>query len=290
MVKYRIGLIGAENSHADSFARQINQPDENGVYLYPDCRITMVGGHYPEANQKLAETFQIDQVVEDYREMLGKVDAVAITARDGKYHLEFAKPFLEAGIPVFVDKPFTADVKEAEELIALAKKGGSPLCGGSCLKYSEDVQDFKKFVETTDLVVMGASLSAPMQLYSAHSGFYFYAAHLAEMTLEIFGYQPKSVTAVKHQDSVCCMVHYDNFTVTNHYKEQSKPYTAVMYATKYAEYRDVRYDNCEEMQCDEFVDMIRTGKMVYTYEQLVAPVYLMSAIIKSYETGTTVNV
>lgn len=289
MIKYRIGIIGGENSHADSFAERINLPDENGNLRYPDCQITMVSGHYPDANRTLSEKFGIDQVLDDPKEMLGKVDAVLITARDGKYHLEFAKPFLEAGIPLFVDKPFTADLSEAETLVALAKKNNVPLCGGSCLKYSKDVQYFKNFVETTDLDVMGGSLSAPVQLYSPHSGFYFYAAHLAEVTLEIFGYQPQSVTAVKHEDSVCCMVHYDKFTVSNHYKEKSKPYTAVLYATKYAEYRDLGYDHCEQQQCDEFIEMIRTGKMAYTYEQLVAPVSLMSAIIQSYETGKTVT-
>ncbi len=290
MIKYRIGIIGAENSHADSFAKRINMPDEAGNFCYPDCRITMVTGHYPDANKALAEKFSIDRVVDAPEEMLGNVDAVVITARDGKYHWEFAKPFIEAGIPVFVDKPFTADIGQAEEMVALAKEKGVPLCGGSGLKHSVDVQYFKDFVQTTELDLMGGSLSAPVQLNSEHSGFYFYAPHLVEMTLEIFGYHPHSVTAVKHADSVCCMVHYDNFTVSNHFKEKSKPYTAVLYATKYSEYREVRYQECEDLQCDEFVKMLRTGKMAYTYEQLVAPVYLMTAIIKSYETGKTVKI
>ena len=56
MNQYRIGLIGAENSHADIFAREINLPDAEGNMRYPGCRITMVYGHYPEENQRVAET------------------------------------------------------------------------------------------------------------------------------------------------------------------------------------------------------------------------------------------
>ncbi len=289
MIKYRIGIIGGENSHADNFAERINLPDEQGIFRYPDCRITMVSGHYPEANRTLAEKFGIDQVVDDPKEMLGKVDAVLITARDGKYHLEFAKPFLEAGIPLFVDKPFTADPAQAEELISLAKEKGVPLCGGSSVKYSDELLELKDFIRTTDKEIMGGSLSAPVQINSEHSGFYFYASHLVEMTMELFGYNPQSVTAVKHGNSVCCMVHYDNFSVSNHFKEKSKPYTAAVYASGIVEYRQLDISNIEDGQCAEVVEILRTGKMRYPYQQLIAPVYIMAAIIKSYETGLTVN-
>ncbi len=290
MIKYRIGIIGGENSHADSFAQAFNLPDENGNLPYPDCRVTMVSGHYPDANRTLAEKFGIDHVVEDPKEMLGKVDAVLITARDGKFHWEFAKPFIEAGIPLFVDKPFTADPAQAEALIALAKEKGVPLCGGSSIKYAADLLELKDFICNTDAQIMGGSLSAPVEINSEHSGFYFYASHLVEMTMELFGYNPKSVTAVKHESSVCCMVHYDNFSVTNHFKERSKPYTAAVYAKGIVEYRQLDISNIENGQCAEFVEMLRTGKMQYTYEQLIAPVFYMAAIIKSYETGLTVNI
>ena len=48
----------------------------------------------------------------DYREFLGKVDAVIIARDDYETHFEMAQPFLEAGLPVFVDKPLSLEVSE----------------------------------------------------------------------------------------------------------------------------------------------------------------------------------
>ena len=38
--------------------------------------------------------------------MLGKIDALIVDHRHAKFHLEAATPFVKAGIPTFVDKPF----------------------------------------------------------------------------------------------------------------------------------------------------------------------------------------
>ena len=289
MVKYRIGIIGAENSHADCFAREINLPDENGNYRYPDCRITCVYGHYPEANEKLAREYDI-KVSQSVEEMLGEVDAVMVTARDGKYHYEFAKPFVEAGMPAFVDKPFTVDPTEAEALVALAKEKKVPLCGGSSLKFTDGIQDLKKLLRETDGELFGGAMSAPVSLYSEYSGFFFYSSHLTEMTLEVFGYEPKSVSAMKHDHSVCATIHYDGFSVANHFKEGNPDYTACVYLAGNPQLTQINLDNCGERECAAFVEMLRTGQMHNTYEELVAPVYYMNAVKKAYETGETVPV
>lgn len=56
----------------------------------------------------------------DYRELLGRVDAVTI-ASTTRTHFEIAKFFLENGVHVNVEKPMTVTIEEAEELVQLSR-------------------------------------------------------------------------------------------------------------------------------------------------------------------------
>ena len=58
---------------------------------------------------------------EDYRELLGKVDAVSIVTPTPS-HFEVAKAFLEAGASVLVEKPMTVTTAEGEGLIEVAAR------------------------------------------------------------------------------------------------------------------------------------------------------------------------
>ena len=286
MIKYRIGILGTENSHANGFAEFFNKPDENGNMRCPDCRVTMVYGHYPEANELLVKDFGVEKIANSVEEMLGNVDAVMVTARDGKYHSEFVKPFLEAGIPAFIDKPFTVDPKETAELISIAKKNNVPICGGSSLKFADDIEELRNMVKNAEEKIYGGSVGAPLQMESEYSGFFFYASHLVEMTLEIFGYNPRSVTAIKQNDgSVCATINYDDFSVSNHFKNGAFGYSATLFVGNDIIQRNMDISMAGEKESIEFVEMLRSGKMTRSYEEYAVPVYYMNAVKKAYETG-----
>lgn len=59
--------------------------------------------------------------VADYRELLGQVDAVSIAAPTRLHH-GIARDFLQHGAHVLVEKPITATVAEADELVELAAR------------------------------------------------------------------------------------------------------------------------------------------------------------------------
>ncbi|MFR3484085.1 MAG: hypothetical protein ACLTXL_11705 [Clostridia bacterium] len=52
---YRIGIIGTENSHAITFAKLLNLPDEQGRYRHEDARIVGVYGPDMESAQEIVE-------------------------------------------------------------------------------------------------------------------------------------------------------------------------------------------------------------------------------------------
>ncbi|MBQ1222676.1 MAG: Gfo/Idh/MocA family oxidoreductase [Oscillospiraceae bacterium] len=280
---FRIGIIGTENSHATDLARRINLSED-----YPDCRVTLVWGHYPEENERIARDFGCS-VASGTEEMVENTDAVLVTARDGKFHAEFARPFIEAGKPAFIDKPFTVDVNEASELIELAKKKGVPLCGGSTLKYADAVEALKACAASSPENILGGSVYAPVVMDSEYSGFFFYSPHLAEMTLEIFGYAPKAVTAVKNAGGVCAMVDYGDFCVANHFGSGASDYCASVYSKSGSEAKKIDLSMIGAKNCAAFVKMLRTGQMPRSYEELLAPVRYLNAVKKAYETGERVE-
>ncbi len=291
MKQFRIGIIGTENSHAYAFSRYFNQPDENGNYRYPDCHVTLVYGLCPEENEKVVREYGADAVAESIEQMVNDVDAVMVTARDGKFHYEFVRPFIEAGIPAFVDKPFTVDEQEAVDLIGLAKAKNVPLTGGSMLKFSETIAAMKAKVQELGDEFVSGSLSAPLNMENPYSGFFFYSSHLCEMTLEVFGYRPKSVYAVRHNGgSVCAIVNYDGFSVTNHYNDGAYLYAGGVYGKTSQLVSEVSLDGCGEKECDAFVEMLRTGRMAHSYDELAAPVFYLNAVKESYESGKPVEI
>ncbi len=75
----------------------------------------------------------------DYRELLGKVDAVSIATPTAS-HYEVAKAFLEAGAHVLVEKPMTVTVAEAESLIGTARQAQRVLQVGHLERFNSAVQ------------------------------------------------------------------------------------------------------------------------------------------------------
>ena len=288
---FRVGIIGTENSHAHEFTKLFNKPDETGNYRYPDFHVTMVYGHDAHLNECVVRECGADKVAESVEEMVANVDAVMVTSRDGKFHYEFVRPFIEAGIPAFVDKPFTVDPQEAVALVRLAKEKNVPLCGGSSTKFVADIQKMKQIVEEWGEDFRSATMAAPVDMDNPYSGFFFYASHLVEMTLEVFGYEPKSVMAVYSGSAISAIIDYGKFSVTNNFVEHSySSYSGSLFGKDKFEQIPVDTSDGYPLECNEFVQMVREGKMSHTYEQLMAPVFYMNAIKESYETGKKVEI
>ena len=75
------------------------------------------------------------RAIDDYRELLGKVDAVSV-ATPTALHLEVTRAFLEAGAHVLVEKPITETVEQAQQLIAVARRAGRVLQVGHLERFN----------------------------------------------------------------------------------------------------------------------------------------------------------
>jgi len=75
------------------------------------------------------------EVFADAAALLDRVDAVSLAVPTVD-HLSVARPFLERGIAVLVEKPMAASVAEAEEMLALAERSGAVLGVGHTERFN----------------------------------------------------------------------------------------------------------------------------------------------------------
>ncbi len=79
----------------------------------------------------------------DHRELLGKVDGVVVAAPTAHHHV-VARDFLEQGIPVLIEKPLTADLAQAEELLALASRRNATLQVGHIERFNPAFEELQR--------------------------------------------------------------------------------------------------------------------------------------------------
>ncbi|MBL8993108.1 MAG: Gfo/Idh/MocA family oxidoreductase [Spirochaetia bacterium] len=79
--------------------------------------------------------------------MAGEIDIAFIHAVNWDKHVEHAAPFVEKGIPVFIDKPAAGNLKDCLRLEAWEREGRTIL-GSSSLRYCAEVEAFKALPET----------------------------------------------------------------------------------------------------------------------------------------------
>jgi predicted dehydrogenase len=109
MSSIRVAVIGVGylgRFHAQKYA------------LLPQCELVAVVDPRPATRDAVAAELGVPGI-DDYRDLLGKVDAVSIVTHT-PLHFEIASAFLRGGAHVLVEKPMTETLAQARELIAIA--------------------------------------------------------------------------------------------------------------------------------------------------------------------------
>ena len=277
----RIAILGCENSHANAFLKFIREREE-----FSDVEVVGVYSDDRTAAEKLRESFGVP-VMEDYADAVGKIDGLVITARHGDNHYKYAKPYIDSGIPMFIDKPITIDGDEAVAFMRALKENNVRISGGSSLKQDVFVRQLKQEAEQeVDGKTLGGYVRAPYMSGSAYGGFYFYAQHLVEMVCEIFGRFPLSVTARQNGKQVHVLFHYEDYDCVGLFCEKNYVY----YASRMAE-KDVKSfvipstDDWFYEEFKEFYGLLSGGAQAVAYDAFVSPVFVMNAIERSLQSG-----
>ncbi|MBE6596478.1 MAG: hypothetical protein E7641_02300 [Ruminococcaceae bacterium] len=277
----KIAILGCENSHANAFLTFIQTKEE-----FSDVEVVGVYSDDAEASKKLNETFGVP-VLKDFSDARGKIDGLIITARHGDNHYKYAKPYIESGIPMFIDKPITVSESEAVEFMKELMKNDIRISGGSSLKQDVFVRELRQDAENNvGGATIGGYVRAPYQSENEYGGFYFYAQHLVEMVCEIFGRFPISVTAKQNGKQLHVLFHYESYDCVGLFCDNNYLYYASRMAEKDA--KSVVIPSSKEWfyeEFKEFHELLLGGEQTVKYDEFISPVFIMNAIERSLASG-----
>lgn len=104
---------------------------------HPDVDLVGVVDTNPDQARKVAEEAGC-QVFSDCTALLGQVDAVSIVVPTS-FHLDVARPFLEQGVHVLLEKPIAVTAAQGGEIVRLAEQAGVVLQIGHLERFNAGV-------------------------------------------------------------------------------------------------------------------------------------------------------
>lgn len=120
--------------------KYLGAPPAGSVQI-PGARVTHLWTDNPAEAAGVAAASLIPHIVARPEDVIGHVDAVFIATDDGFDHVRRARPFLEAGLPVFIDKPLALTVEDLRTFITW-EKAGARLLSSSGLRYAPELAPY----------------------------------------------------------------------------------------------------------------------------------------------------
>jgi predicted dehydrogenase len=204
----RLGVIGLSegNGHPYSWSTIINGDydadamEQCGFPVIPaylranrdtlgvdGARVTHVWTQDRAISAHVAKASHIQTVCDRLEDMVGAVDAVLLARDDPEQHVAMAKPFIDAGVPIFIDKPLAFSRKDLD-WFAAQHAAGRFVMSCSALRHSAGVQAAR-----VDLATIG---DVELAIAVGKKGLRTYAIHYLEGMFSLLG-DPRAVS-VRH--------------------------------------------------------------------------------------------
>jgi len=159
----KVGIIGMSpgNAHPYSWSaiingvydgKEITKQGYPGVTAYLDANRDTLGltgavvSHVWTQDRKISEsiakTTNISVIADNLADMIGEVDAVILARDDPENHVSMSQPFIDAGIPVFIDKPLAITGNDLSYFAEEYAKG-KLIMSCSSMRYSNECRTAK---------------------------------------------------------------------------------------------------------------------------------------------------
>ena len=145
MIDIKFGIIGLSigNGHPYSWAAILNGYNVEAMAEapFPSIPEYLSKERWPEAqlnggsvisvytedertSRQIAAASKIPIIANSIFELIEQVDAVLLARDDAENHMHFAQPILEAGLPIFIDKPIATTTANLHSLLELEQYSG----------------------------------------------------------------------------------------------------------------------------------------------------------------------
>lgn len=242
------------------------------------AKITHIWTDDPEDAKKVSKASLIPNIVEKPEDVIGEVDAVIIGTDKGWEHVWRAEPFVNAGLPVFVDKPLADNVDDLKTFIKWVKEG-KMIMSSSSLRYTKEYMPyFESTNELGKLRYINMTMAKSWERYGIHA---------LEPVYKITGPGYVSVQNTGGENNnIVHLVHKDGIDVN----------LAVIYDSAGSELKIVGTSDSVSVpmkdsyysfhkQLDEYVAYLETGTRPYPFEETIELMEIIIAGIRSRNEG-----
>lgn len=253
------------------------EPKENlGI---PGAKVTHVWCDTPEDAEKVARATFIPNVVHRPEDVIGQVDAVVIPTDRGWEHVDRARPFIEAGLPVFIDKPLT-DREDHLARFVRWQSEGRPILSTSCMRYAREfVEARTRMSEVGEPRLLTMTTPKSWERYGIHAleGVYPFLAPGGWESVSNTGTEQANIVHVRHASGIDVVL----FAIADMYGAFG---CLDIYGTKGA--MNIRFKDtffAFKTQLVAFIDYLRTGRPPFPFAQTVELMKIVIAGIRSRE-------
>ncbi|MCF1742209.1 Gfo/Idh/MocA family protein [Paradevosia shaoguanensis] len=246
----------------------------------PGAEVTHVWTDNPDEAPMVAKVAGIANVVARPEDVIGQVDAVFVATDKGEEHVERCRPFVEAGIPIFVDKPLCIgrdDLATFERWIA----EGKPIISSSAMRYCKEFQPYHRSTyEFGDLRLVTVTMAKSWEAYGIHALEAMYPIlGPGFVSVQNIGDGGSNIVHLRHKDGVDVVLTvipdlYGGFGLVT--LAGTKANTQLKFFDNYYSFKT---------QLESFIDYLRTGQPPVPWTETRELMQLVIAGIESRRQG-----
>ncbi len=246
----------------------------------PGARVTHVWTDDPAEAPQIAAAANIPHVLSSPEDAIGDIDAAIIATDDGNDHVERARPFVEAGLPVFVDKPLATNIPDLRRFVEW-ERAGSPVLSSSGLRYSPELAVLQQALP---------SLGEPRWITATTvKTWERYGIHALEPVFTLPGRGFADVTNTEsHGTNIVTLRHKNGFQATIAVLPGAPGSSGTLHAYGTKGTRSVKLADtftAFRNQMLAFIDRIRTGQAPFPFPETVELMLILIAGLHSRERG-----